>query len=73
MAVNPRVKRLQIDVPTTVAERIERLKNVSEVKSQAAVVIKALKVYESLLEASEVNAEIIIRDVNGKETTIRFL
>jgi hypothetical protein len=62
-------RRLSLDMPESVRDRLERLREQTGADSLAEVIRRSLAVYELLWEQKAANAEIIV-EKDGKKKTI---
>jgi Arc/MetJ-type ribon-helix-helix transcriptional regulator len=60
------MKRITMEVPDSVRERLDRLKVMSEAASITEVVRRALRVYELLLEADLSGSSVLLEDSDGR-------
>jgi uncharacterized secreted protein with C-terminal beta-propeller domain len=62
--------RLNLDLPKSIRERIERVRTMIEADSLTEVVRRSISLFEALIEFKSEGARIIIRNKNGSEIEI---
>lgn len=70
---NSKRKRLSLDLTPQVKRRIENLREITEAESLTEVIRRALASYELLCEAQVSGKSILVRDVDGTESTVILL
>jgi hypothetical protein len=66
-------RRLTMEIPATLRERMDRLRDATEAASVVEVIRTAIKVYEKVVHAHAAGHRIVERRPNGEETDLMFL
>ena len=62
--------RLNLDLPISVRERMDRVREMSEADTISEVIRRSLAVYEALLGLAHEGAKIVTRKRDGMETVV---
>ena len=65
--------RLNLEIPQSVRDRLDDLRELSEAESLTAVIRRSLAVYDLLLHHHESNGQVILRGEDGSEETLKIL
>ncbi len=65
--------RLNLAITPTVHDRLQRLRDMSESESITEVIRRAMAVYDLVLTHASEGGEVILRNPDGREETVRII